>query len=355
MFLVGFTGCSVGADHWIGRAIKEDHLGGVILFDRNIDGSVQNIRSPEQLRTLTDSLQELAEIPLLVAVDQEGGQVCRLKERDGFPATVSAAELGRLDSIQATAEHAGRIARMLRASGINFNLAPVVDLDLNPENPIIARFGRSFGASARNVIAHAAAFVRAHHRQNIGCCLKHFPGHGSAGLDSHLGFVDITGCWQEDELKPFAGLIQAGLADGIMTAHLVHRGLDEDGLPATLSPRILQAILRGRLHHDGLIVSDDLQMRAITDGWSYGEAVERAVLAGVDLLVVGNNLHRDRTVVRQGIAAIEGLLAQGRIGRSTLQKRLERIQRLKARITGRIPWADGADRQGSGGKPLDMP
>jgi len=339
MFVVGFSGCEVGSDHWIVSAIQRDQLGGVILFDRNVDTSVQNIRSPRQLRQLINTLRQYAEMPMFIAVDQEGGKVCRLKERDGFSTSSSAAVLAK-EGISATRREAQAMATMLADQGVNLNFAPVVDLDLNPENPIIGRYQRSFGADPGEVAGHALAFIEAHHRHAVGCCLKHFPGHGSAGGDSHLGFVDSTDCWQRIELEPYRRLIDAGYSDGIMTAHLVHRGLDPLGLPATLSPAMVTGILRQELGFAGVIFSDDLQMRAISKGWSYAEAVQRAVLAGVDVLIVGNNLDPRQDAVRVGIAAIRDLLDRGGIDENCIRDSLARITLFKAKITGRQTWKD---------------
>ncbi len=329
MFLLGFAGCSITADHWLQRAILEDKLGGVILFDRNVDGSVQNIRSPGQLQELTGQLQAIDTEQLLIAVDQEGGRVCRLKERDGFPRTCCAAASGREKSVRKTAAAAAEMAATLAENGINLNLAPVVDLDLNPDNPIIGRYERSFGSSCDQVVAHALAFIEAHHRQGVGCCLKHFPGHGSAGADSHLGFVDISRDWQQQELEPYKKIFQAGFSGAVMTAHLVHYGLDPSGLPATLSPLIINSLLRRDLAFNGVVMSDDLQMRAISDCFGFKEAVQLAVLAGVDLMVIGNNLVRTDDALGQGIAAVRELLEQGRVAPEQIHTSIQRIAVLR--------------------------
>lgn len=344
MFLVGFRGCRIESDHWLVDAIRHQGLGGVILFDRNVDGSVQNIASPAQLRQLTDSLQRYAETRLFIAVDQEGGLVCRLKERDGFSASMSAAALAEVAEVDSGAfiAYLDHAAALLAAHGINLNFAPVVDLDLNPDNPIIGRYGRSFGSLSPKVTWYAAHFISAHHRHGVGCCLKHFPGHGSAGGDSHLGFVDSTDCWQPSELDPYQRLIKAGCRDGIMTAHLVHRTLDPSGLPATLSPEVVDGILRRQLGFTGVVFSDDLQMRAISDGWGYEEAVQRAVLAGVDVLVVGNNLALRPDAVDVGIRAITKLLDSGSIDENRIRDSLARIAQFKKCITGEQPWQPNA-------------
>ncbi len=340
MFMVGFRGCEVGADHWLAGAIERDNLGGVILFDRNVDRSMQNIASPGQLRQLTAALQEragMAGTPLFVAVDQEGGKVCRLKERDGFAPSRSAAVLAQ-EGAEAVALHADALAAELAGCGVNLNFAPVADLDLNPDNPIIGRYQRSFGPDPATVAAHALAVIEAHHRHGVGCCLKHFPGHGSAGSDSHLGFVDVTDCWQPLELEPYRRLLAAGYSDGIMTAHLVNRRLDPSGLPATLSPLVIEGMLRRELGFTGVAFSDDLQMRAISNGWGAAEAVQRAVLAGVDVLVIGNNLDPREDALQVGIRAVLELLDSGRIDGQRINSSLARIARFKETLTGKRPW-----------------
>lgn len=337
MFLVGFSGLEVGNDHWITRAIAEEQLGGVILFDRSVRGDVQNISTPAQLKSLVESLQQHTENTILVSVDQEGGMVCRLKERDGFQPCMSAARLAEL-GVAATRKESSTMASMLADFGINLNFSPVVDLNRNPENPIIGKFDRSFGADPVEVVELAAASIDGHHQHGVACCLKHFPGHGSSSADSHLGFVDISKSWSAVELQPFRQLVASGYCDGIMTAHVIHRGLDDSGVPATLSPDILTGLLRKEIGFKGVTFSDDLQMRAIRNGWDYKTAVQRAVLAGVDILVVGNNLEPRTDVVSLGIKAINELLDSGRIDENYIRGVLHRIEELKQKIRGELPW-----------------
>jgi beta-N-acetylhexosaminidase len=338
MFLVGFDGCRLTEDHWLVRTARKRVPGGVILFDRNVDGTVQNIESPEQLRDLVASLQELSGDTLLVAVDQEGGQVCRLRQRDGFIGSESAAVLGQQEPDISTAPAAAAMAGVLAEAGINLNLAPVVDLDFNPDNPIISRYNRSFGNRVSVVTAHARAFIAAHHACGIACCLKHFPGHGSARGDSHLGFVDITDDWREQELEPYRRLFSQGFGDAVMTAHVIHRQLDREGVPATLSPHIVKGLLRKELGFDGVTMTDDLQMRAIADRFGLKEAVQRAVLAGVDLMIIGNNLERSGNVLDEGVAAVQELLDKGLVDEDSIVQSLERIAVLKRKIEGEYPW-----------------
>ncbi len=337
-FLLGFDGLQVTSGHPVITSIQRDNAGGVILFDRDFHtGRRKNILSPAQLQSLTTDLQKQASIFLLIAVDQEGGRVCRLKESDGFPTTLTNARLGRQKTVTSTQKYAQKMAASLSRCGINLNLAPVVDLNTNPNNPVIGKLERSFGLDAAQVAQHASEFIKAHHQAGVACSLKHFPGHGSSDHDSHRGFVDITDTWNKSELEPFAQLIKAGLADSIMTAHVFHRQLDPT-LPATLSPIILPNLLRNQLRFKGVIISDDLQMRAISDRWTYKEAVQKAVLAGVDLLIIGNNLSQQQDAVREGVRAIIELLETNAITEEKLTASLRRINRLKQKIGGKIPW-----------------
>ncbi len=344
LFMLGFRGEALQPDHWLCRTLHNGHLGGVLLFDRNVDGSVQNISSPAQLRQLTADLQDAAGGNLLIAVDQEGGKVCRLKAMAGFvlqPAALDLAAAG----LEASAQAARDCAAMLAEAGITLNFAPVVDLDYDPPSPIIGCYGRSFGSDPASVIEHAKVWIAAHHAQGIACCLKHFPGHGSSREDSHLGFVDASATWQPQELEPYRHLISAGFADMVMSAHLVLRQLDASGLPATLSRPILTDLLRTEIGFQGVICTDDLQMGAIRRGWSYREAVQAALLAGADMLVIGNNLADQPEALQEGLAAIEDLLAEGRIKEERLLASVARVQALKSRAKGGRPAACGVPAQ----------
>ncbi|NLZ18322.1 MAG: beta-N-acetylhexosaminidase [Desulfobulbaceae bacterium] len=329
LFVLGFRGEELRPGHWLHHALQHKNLGGVVLFDRNVDGSIQNISSPVQLRRLTADLQNAAGGGLLIAVDQEGGKVCRLKATAGFCAQPAARDLGN-QGLEASKNAASSCAKMLKSCGINLNFAPVVDLDYASPSPIIGRYGRSFGTDPENVYQHALAWIKAHHAQGVACCLKHFPGHGSARSDTHHGFVDASATWQPQELEPYRRLIAAGFEDAIMTAHLVLRQLDACGLPATLSRPILTGLLRQELGFQGVVCTDDLQMGAIRQGWSYKEAVQKALLAGADMLVIGNNLVDQPDALQEGVAAIEELLVTGQVKEERILASVKRIERLRA-------------------------
>lgn len=283
MLLVGYRGLEADDNHPAVRDIRELHLGGVILSDYDMVAGEyrRNIESPEQVIRLTGALQQASATPLLIAIDQEGGLVTRLKESNGFPPTVSHQRLGAEDDCATTFREAGTIAETLAAIGINLNLAPVVDLNINPENPIIAGKERSFSADPKTVTRHAAAFVQAHREYGVICSLKHFPGHGSAAADSHLGLVDVTDLWSHVELEPYRNLIKAGSVDAVMTAHVFNARLDPD-YPATLSHATITGLLRGELNYDGVVISDDLHMKAIAEHYGFKTAVRCALEAGVD-------------------------------------------------------------------------
>jgi beta-N-acetylhexosaminidase len=330
MVMVGFRGLT--PEQWpqaadqIGRA----GVGGVILFDRDVPTAspVRNIDSPDQVRRLVSGLETLARDPLLVAIDQEGGRVNRLKERFGFPPTVSAASLGCTGDANGTERQAEMTAEVLSGLGITMNFAPVVDLDTNPENPVIGSLGRSFSSKPDVVAEHAAAVVRGHRRYGVLTTLKHFPGHGSSTGDTHEGFVDVTRTWSEAELAPYATLIAQGLADAVMTAHVVNDRLDP-GMPATLSARTLQGVLRTELGFDGVIVSDDLHMGAIREHYGFEEAIAMAIEAGVDLLVFGNNSVYDPEVGSKAVDVIVSLVRSGTVPRERIEASSARIMRLK--------------------------
>ena len=253
---------------------------------------VRNVQSPQQLKALTASLQALAQTPLLIGIDQEGGMVNRLKEKYGFPPFPSAQSLGAQRDLSATRAAAALTAQTLARAGVNLNLAPDVDVNLNPDNPVIGKLERSFSADPAVVSAHAAAWIEAHQAQGVLTTLKHFPGHGSSRDDSHLGLVDVTQTWSRRELEPFAHLIGAGQADVVMTAHVFNANLDPR-FPATLSRNVIGGILRGELGYSGVVMSDDMQMRAISQYYGFDSAIEAAINAGVDILAFANNLDFD--------------------------------------------------------------
>lgn len=336
MLMVGFRGDQVNDTCDAARYVRDLKVGAIILFDVDLTGSAtigsRNVTSKDRLIKMTRQLHEWADYPLFIALDQEGGRVARLKPQYGYQSTVSAAYLGRTDCEDTTRYYARRIACEVAQSGVNVNLAPVVDV-LNPECPGLGNLDRCFSSDTETIARNARWFIDEHHRQGVMCTLKHFPGHGNALNDSHWGFVDVTNTWQRSELEPFRAMIDSGCADLIMTAHIVNRNLDPD-LPATLSHKVLTELLRNQMGYDGVVVTDDMYMQGIIDNYSVENAIIMAINAGADMLCVGNNIstgfepNRPQRLVELIVRAIK----DGRISYSRIQESITRISRLQQRL-----------------------
>lgn len=330
LLLVGFHGTTVDDNPTLERLLCDTRVGGVVVFGRNVVDAAQLARLTGALR---DRARECTGRPLLVAVDAEGGAVMRLAPRGGWTATLPAEELGRANDVTQTELEARRIGGMLREAGINWNLAPVVDVGYNPANTVIVGAGRSFSADPRVVTEQARAFVRGMREAGVLTALKHFPGHGSSFADSHLGFVDVTDTARPNvEFQPYRELIADGLADSVMTAHVVNRWLDPV-YPATLSRRTIDGLLRRDLGFHGAVVSDDLRMGAIEQHYGMVEAALLALRAGVDLLLIADDqLPGGDSASATTLAALRQALADGRLRAARVAEALERVAALKARI-----------------------
>jgi beta-N-acetylhexosaminidase len=335
MLLAGFRGMTLDESPELRRDLTEHHLGGVILFDRDValHSDRRNIESPEQLARLTASLRALARElglpPPLIAVDQEGGRVQRLKASRGFRETPSAKALAaRPDDLLETMSAGLTVGTQLAELGINLDFAPVLDVDANPQNPAIGALGRSFSASPRVVASHGAAFAGMLREAGVFCCVKHFPGHGSSATDSHLGLPDVTSTWTEAELLPFRRLIEEDATDLVMTGHLFNEHWDPE-LPASLSPRVVTGMLREGLGFGGVVVTDDLDMAAVAERHSLKERIRLAVLAGSDVLLLGNNLSHDPDLVPKAHAALLELVREGSIPEARIERSWARIRALK--------------------------
>jgi beta-N-acetylhexosaminidase len=342
MLLVGFRGTTAEESASVVADIRERGLGGVVLFsvDQPTGSTTRNIESSAQLAALTAVLQQAAldaspGLPLLIAVDEEGGRVARLGPDHGFPATESAAALGARNDAGYTRAAAAGMAATLVAVGVNLNLAPVVDLNVNPQNPIIGALDRSFSADPAVVVSQAAAFVAGHHDLEVRTTLKHFPGHGSSTGDTHAGVVDVTATWSERELTPFADLIADGLADAVLTAHVFNASLDA-AHPATLSRATITGILRDRLGFDGPVLSDDMQMGAIREAYGYEDAIQLAINAGVDVLTLANQQLFEEGIVGRTIDLIASQVADGTISEARIDESWRRIQAFKASLGSRV-------------------
>lgn len=329
MLLAGFRGYEVTEDSPIMRDIRDRHLGGVILFDYDVElgKAERNIKNPAQVLNLTNSLSRAAAIPLLISVDQEGGRVQRLKEKYGFRETPSAQELGSGPNYNVY--EAGRqVGRMLLESGFNLDFAPVADVNVNPDSPAIGKIGRSFSADPKRVAECDRLFLEGLKERGVVGCLKHFPGHGSAGADSHHGVTDVTETWSEKELIPYRELITDGTAKVVMTAHIFNANLDPQ-YPATLSKKIITELLRDELGFNGVVITDDMNMKAITSQFGQEEAIRLAIEAGADILLFGNNLSYDPDVIVKAHATIMDLVDEGRVSPERIAQSYARIMQLK--------------------------
>jgi beta-N-acetylhexosaminidase len=308
------------------KEIREGKVGGIIMYEKHIDPA----RPVESMQKITAHVQKIAPIPLFIGIDEEGGRVNRLKPKYGFPKTVSAAYLGRINRLDSTYYYANRTAKTLKNLGINMNFAPDVDVNVNTANPVIGKLGRSYSTDPDKVILHAREFVRAHQAEGIICVPKHFPGHGSSASDTHLSMADVSASWQEKELLPFIDLMRGETKVAIMTAHIVNGKLDASKTPATLSKAIITGLLRDSLRFEGVVMSDDMQMHAISKHFGFEEAIVMCVNAGVDVLMFANNTElADKTSASKVHAIIKRNVLSGKIPRERIEASYRRIMRLK--------------------------
>lgn len=333
MLIVGFRGTVADENSNIAKAIRDLNLGGVILFD--IDGPTKsfprNITGAEQVKELIKDLKGYSAPPLMVSIDAEGGHVNRLKPKYGFIPIPGHQELGKADDLSRTRKESARLAKELSWLGFNTNFAPVVDVDVNPENPVIGGLGRSFSADPEKVSAHARAFIEGQHRSGILTAIKHFPGHGSSRADSHKGLADVSETYRDEELIPYEELIPSGIVDMVMVAHIVNRNIDPD-YPAALSNIYIDKMLRKKLGFRGVVVSDDMQMGAITEHYGFEEALAGAVNAGCDLLIISNNgSSYDEMISYRASDAIFKAVKNGKIPVARIVESFDRISKLKGR------------------------
>lgn len=331
MIIVGFRGTEVDSSSKIIQHINEYNIGGIVLFDYDVPlkSFPRNIVDRQQLKTLIEDLKRLTRSDLFIAVDAEGGYVNRLKEEYGFVKIKSAQQMGEGEP-EDTFVEASRLGEELASPGININFAPVVDININEDNPVIGKIERSFSDDPQEVYEHAGSFIDAMHRYNIISVIKHFPGHGSSSGDSHLGLTDVTHTYNEEvELFPYKKLIEDGRADIIMTAHIMNRDIDP-GSPATLSSIFLEDILRDGLNYDGVIISDDMQMGAITSQFGFDEVIVKAINAGCDLLIFSNNgSEYDEDIARKASSVIKEAVDEGKITETQITVSYNRILELK--------------------------
>ncbi len=334
VLLPGFVGTTVPG--WLHDRLARG-LAGVCLFG-------QNVEDDEQVRALAGSVRA-ARRTALVASDEEGGSVTRLDARTGSPWPGHAA-LGALDDEQATYDVALGLGARACSAGVDLVLAPVVDVGSEPDNPVIGV--RSFGATADLVARHGVAFVRGLQDAGVAACVKHYPGHGATRTDSHLDLpvLDVDeATWRERDVAPFAATVAAGVAC-VMTAHVVVAEVDDR--PATMSP-VLLGLLREELGFDGVVVTDALDMRAISAGVGRARGAVLALAAGADLLCVGNPAFPDgydaEAVLDEIVDAVEAAVLDGTLPLDRLEDAARRVAALSDRLGAAPDDATGPDQR----------
>ncbi|MGC4022542.1 MAG: glycoside hydrolase family 3 N-terminal domain-containing protein [Cyclobacteriaceae bacterium] len=328
MILIGIPEAKV--DSTVLEEVKQGRVGSLIYFEKNIPKSSSAFAA---FKKISWKYQKAASIPLFICIDQEGGKVNRLKEKYGFTRSISAASVGRFKSLDSVQFYAEATAATLAGLGINVNFAPCVDLAVNPTNPVIVKNERSYSANEDSVALFAKEVVKKHRKFGIVTALKHFPGHGSSKDDTHLGLADITNTWSERELKPYKVLIDSNYVDGVMSSHVVNGKLDPSALPGTLSKPVIDGILRKKLHYNGVVFSDDMQMKAIISNYGFEDAIKMTINAGVDIVCVANNVPM---VDRHSVSEVHGIIKRnvqtGKIPMSRINESYQRVMRLKKSI-----------------------
>ena len=325
LFILGFHGKTV--PDWLRAFAARFGLGGVILFDYSVRTRQydNNIDSPERVRALCADIAALPSAPL-VFIDQEGGLVRRLKETRGFAPLPSAKDFNRLPPEEKRKLLTASLQE-LRALGIRYNFAPVIDVDYNPDNPNIGRIKRSFSDDISEVESNALLMSEIAREARVGLCLKHYPGIGGADVDSHQEFMDISAAlWPEQEAL-FYSLAPKIFGDAVLVSHAIVGQWDREN-PATLSPAAIGR-LRARLP-ETLLVTDDMQMQGLQKALGTGAACLQSLRAGIDMLCIGNNL-LDQEAEMAGIAeAIERALQQELLDVTEIGRSIARVQRRKA-------------------------
>jgi len=326
LFILGFYGTNASATSQICKDLQKG-LGGVILFQKSpvAKGKPKNFTTATGAKRLITQIKMCGDKPL-VAVDQEGGLVQRVKFKGKYPKAATVAQRGKAYAKQVYTQMAQELANL----GFNLNFAPVVDLALNPKNKVIVKWGRSYGANVADVVKYSNIFIDAMHKFNIATTLKHFPGHGSSLGDTHQGFVDVTNLWQRVELEPYRYL--KNKADSVMVAHIFNKKLDAN-YPASLSRRVVNNLLKRGLSFKGVVISDDLQMGAIAKHYSLKNRIKYSLNAGVDSMLFANQVHPKNTIKLSTLIHLtRELLNEGAVSEASIKAANQRINNLKNRL-----------------------
>jgi beta-N-acetylhexosaminidase len=335
MLMVGFLGTSAPENSQICKDIRNYNLAGVILFDVNPVNHSQpkNISTKNQVAKLTQELQACSKDgKLLISVDQEGGRVQRLKSKYGFYGKFpKAKDVSKMSDVSVRT-HYNKMGAELNSVGINYNLAPDVDLAINKKNHVIYKLGRSYGADPKTVVKYSSIFMDAMHNNGVLTSLKHFPGHGSSLGDTHKGFVDVTKLWKKVELEPYRMLAQSTVIDTVMVAHVFNKNIDSK-YPATLSAKTVNGLLRQEFGFDGVVITDDLQMGAIQHKYGLKNTLKLAINAGNDILLFGNQLSVKSMVKTDTLVnTIKSMVQRGEVNLADIEKSNERLAHLKGKI-----------------------
>lgn len=340
LLCIGFDGLALPSD---AQALFRDGVGFAVLFARNV-------KTPEQVAHLNASIKNASAHSIAICVDQEGGRVRRL--RDGFSQVPAMRDIGRVGSrllngrSHANGKHRNGnghrtivcevgsiLGKELRAVGFDVNFAPVLDVDTNPRNPVIA--DRSLARDAREVARLGCEMIAGLQGAGVAACGKHFPGHGDTSVDSHFALPRLDHDLKrlnEIELVPFIAAARAG-CESMMTSHIVFTPLDPD-LPATLSPIVLEGLLRKQIGFEGVIFTDDMEMKSIANFYDFDEAVIRTIEAGADVVTVCHSVEKQR----RAIEVIAGAIRSGRLSRDRIDQSITRIDRLHQRYVKPVQY-----------------
>jgi len=319
LFMIGFKGTTITEE--IKEMIKKYHVGNIIYFNRNIESS-------EQLSNLSSKLQKIAAnsdtgLPLIISTDQEGGTVTRLKGGTHFPGQMA---VGATRDVNLAQKMSSAIASELKAVGINMNLSPVLDVNNNPNNPVIGV--RSFGEDPEMVAELGSVYINAMQDEGVISCGKHFPGHGDTNIDSHLSLPVIKHRrerLEEVELYPFEEAIKNNI-DSIMTAHIYFPAFEKRKIPATISKNVLTGLLRNEMKFEGVIITDCLEMKVIADTVGTARGAYKAIKAGSDIVLISHNIEKVKKAINIIINAVE----RGELSQERINKSVSRILKLKA-------------------------
>lgn len=328
MIITGFSGNSIHSRGFkrIIKELKKGEISGVILFSKNI-------KSKDDLTSMIQEIKAASAVPAFISIDNEGGKIQRFDYKnpdfEEFQFK-SAKEISALDLTSAREEYA-KMAQSLEKTGINFNFAPCVDLDLNPDS-IISKKERSYGKDPETVSKYAEIFIEEHNKRKIITSIKHFPGHGSAKGDTHKGFVDNSATFSKEEIMSYKNLKNYDNLNTVMVSHIFNKNFDEK-YPASLSKKTIKGLLKEEIGFKGIVVSDDFDMGAIRKNYPLREIVVQAVNSGIDLMIFSNNISKnDASISKKIRKIIKEEIKNGNIEEKNIDESFRKILELKRNL-----------------------